>query len=464
MLAALRDPSRQSHEYVQVGDADSEDDADAFPRGGRPPSARAGLCRRAEQVSETPSFALVAAVVIMLNVLCMALQADYPVWHLKPDCQSHCGNGWHLVNGAFLAFFTVELLMRLSAGYSFFCGRDWSWNCFDLVVVVLTWVVHLCALAGLHVRGGSAVSVLRLFRVLRLVHAVEMVEHLAKLRLLVRGLVESLNVVLWILMLLLGIILIMAIFCTMLIGHNAEEWGDKEEDIRLYFGSFQNSTVTLFQYLTLDDWSNISRLVMEVMPWTLAVFLLYVIVAALVIISLFSGVMADHMNGVREQELVDERKRQQEQLVDAMMVVHEAFRAADATGDHLVTKAEFAAMMRRPHLRAKLASAGVDLSDLEPEELFDCFDEGGHGELSWDEFKAGMEGLREGVTPKQLFKLLAAVRRAVAFEAGPSPSPRRRAPLGRELQRMGARMARAERRLEGLSGELESFLGECGDA
>mmetsp|Transcript_18730 Transcript_18730/g.25202 ORF Transcript_18730/g.25202 Transcript_18730/m.25202 type:complete len:206 (+) Transcript_18730:2-619(+) len=199
---------------------------------------------------------------------------------------------------------------------------------------------------------------------------------------------------------------------------------------------------------------------MRVMPWTMAIFLLYVIVAALVIISLFSGVMSEHMNTVREQEQIDEQKRQQEEMVGALKIMHKAFKAADVAGDHLITKAEFEAMAKRPELRDELASVGVDLEEVEPGELFDCFDEGGRGVLSWDEFNAGMEGLREGASPKQFFKLLAAVWRAIYWDGRAPAQPRHQEAVEKELALANNGLARAERCLEGLRSELTAFLEE----
>lgn len=122
------------------------------------------------------------------------------------------------------------------------------------------------------------------------------------------------NIVFWISALMMMIILVMSIFCTTMIGQNAANWGPDMPDIEDHWGKVGMSCLTLFQFLTLDDWSNITRQV--VWPSTdqspfmtlllLTMFLSYVVFAAFVILSLLTGVMAEHMNTVRQQEEADE--------------------------------------------------------------------------------------------------------------------------------------------------------------
>merc|ERR1711920_777754 len=106
---------------------------------------------------------------------------------------------------------------------------------------------------------------------------------------------------------------ISGILTTTLFGNSADEWPDEEDrlEVRQYFGSVANSMFTLFQFLTLDDWVTVIRVIEKQYPTAARlIFYPYVVLAAFVILSLFSGVMVDHMNDVRREEELDKQKEE----------------------------------------------------------------------------------------------------------------------------------------------------------
>lgn len=373
---------------------------------------------RAAKVISNPAFTFAVACAIMLNVLTMTLQVDNPEVTFQPGCEgSDCLILWDVLDEIFLLFFTVELTLRLVAFgcTEFFCkpDEDQGWNIFDFFVVSTCWMIFF--FQSVHFAGGKFVKLLRSARMLRILRVLRIfrLPCMKKLNIIVAGLVASFTVVFWIAVMLGGVMFISAIVCTDFVGKHAERWGDEADEIRLLFGSMKNSTITLFNFLTLADWSGVTRLVMKQEPGMTFFFLSYVIFAAMVILSLLTGVLADHMNTVREAEEQEEVDVSRKEQSAATRAEFKAFKEADREGTHLIGKEQFLEVLQDSHVRKELEDCGVDLESFDPEDIFQCFDSKASGTITWSEFRSGMEELRLGVTPKQIFKLEVSLRRAV---------------------------------------------------
>jgi len=235
--------------------------------------------------------------------------------------------------------------------------------------------------------------------------------------LLVQGLIESLGIVTWIVMMMVVIMLMISIFLTTMVGKQAELWdkGDQPQ-ILLYFGTVPRSMQTLFQYLTLDDWGMITRLVAKKMPWTsMLVFVAYVVFAAFVILSLLTGVMAEHMTNLREMTEADEKAEKKLRQKEAERTFFEAFRKLDTSHDHLVSKEEFSKLMLDDELLDKLDDISLDLRETcsDIDDFFDTIDLDRDGKINWEEFKYGLNELRSDVTSKTIIVLRSRISRLI---------------------------------------------------
>jgi len=378
--------------------------------------------RATDSSNNTPCsarFQLAVALVILLNVLVMALQANYP--EIPPGAGLPEGKSvWSVLNGIFLVLFTLELAFRfITFGcQDFFCkggpkGEDLTWNWFDFAVVSAGWLDVLSKFFLPHQKGSNLVQIIRIVRILRMLRVIRLFKQLRKLRMLVKGLSESVSIVAWILVMMIMMILIVAIFCTSTIGHQYAEWGEDADDIHKYWGTVPNSMQTLFQYLTLDDWGMISRLVCKKMGWMMPIFILYVVFAAFVVLSLLTGVMAEHMNAVRREE--DEKLKQEShsRMLAAIRVFYKAFRSADTEADGVIAREEFATIFMDKQFAKQLQNFDVDLQGINAEDIFKCLDLDNDGSITWEEFKFGLIELREAVTPKQIIMLRNRIQRAI---------------------------------------------------
>jgi len=405
------------------------------------------------------------ACLICLNTFVLVLECDHPVWKL-PLGGHHYVSVWFVTNAMFLMCFLAELALRIAAFgcAGFFLDRkEWAWNLFDFFIVACGVLDAVEFLFIGHSHGGIFL-VLRGLRLLRVLRVVRIFRSFKKLRALIRGLVESFQSVLWIALFLGVVIFISAIFTTEVLGKRADDWPEDERpDVEMYWGSVQGSALTLFQFLTLDDWKDVYVQVVAVKPWMRLFFVPYIMFAAFVMMSALTGVMAEHMDQVRTDEEEEEKVQRLEDFEAAMEALEEAFNeeAADVEGEALVSREAFPNLLASGPVAAELEAVGMEVSEKEASDLFEFFDSSGEGLISWEEFLQAMDDIHRGLTAKQVLKLAHAFRQATRQEtakaAGPpgaTASTPDRDHWSKEAQR---RLQEAEGRSERLDTSLDAL-------
>jgi len=271
--------------------------------------------------------------------------------------------------------------------------------------------------------------------------------------------------------LVLAMLFICAIVCTTLIGQNVATFPeDEQDDIRMYWGSVLESMFTLFQCLTMDGWSEVEDIVVRQMPWMQLFFFPYIFFGAFVIMSLLTGVMADHMNDVRRREETEEHR----QRVTAMEAAVEVVRKRDLNHDGRLDRREFEDLFddRISGFAVDIQALGLQVGRDEAKELFDWFDVDSDGYISHEELRLGMKHMFDGLSPLQLFKLSASVRAAERFvkrHAGSVSAPwtsRGKAPpspaADEMLNGLGEQSILLEERLHKFELQTRRFMERCG--
>lgn len=182
-----------------------------------------------------------------------------------------------VLDHAMLAFFVVELVLRLYAhGPRFF--RD-PWNVFDLIVV---------GISVLPVAGPFVVlRALRILRVLRLVSAVP------SLRRVVAGLLAAVPGMASVGALLALVIYVSAVIATNLFGTTSPD----------HFGNLGTTLFTLFQTMTGEAWPDIAAEVMDSHPGAWVFFVVYILVVSFAVLNLFIAVIVSGMEHQVQDEL-----------------------------------------------------------------------------------------------------------------------------------------------------------------
>merc|ERR1719482_2318256 len=176
--------------------------------------------------------------------------------------------------------------------------------------------------------------------------------------------------------------------------------------------------VTLFQFVTLDDWSRIARMVSgfdegeDNLPfkwkWWMLFFIIYVLITAFSILSLLTGVISEHMIALTrytEKQAEEQEEREKQKFI---VFFHDWFTRADVDNSGSVSRDELRSLFRRKEVAEELEKLAEDGFEIEMfldneesvDELFDSILASGQEEVSWEDFCQGflrMRGEAKGI-------------------------------------------------------------------
>lgn len=252
-------------------------------------------------------FQLTIIVVIVLAGLLVGVQT-YPgaVQATGGSCDEDtgdCDGGWLAVcDWIILGIFTLEIALKVIAEQR----RPWrffsvGWNVFDFLIVFACYMPF----------AGKMVAVLRLLRLLRVL---KLVKSLPQLQMIVSGLLQGLGSIGYISLLLFLVFYLYGVLAVILFRDN-DPW---------HFSTLDIAMLTLFRCSTLEDWTDVMYINMygcdnygydlwDTMKEELCTdstahgmaaavyFLTFVIISALVMLSLFIGVVTTSMSDASEK-------------------------------------------------------------------------------------------------------------------------------------------------------------------
>lgn len=234
--------------------------------------------------------------VLIILVFVEAVLSTYPV------LEEHFGEFFDMFTHVSNIIFVIEIAIRIFfGGKSFWIGKDWTLNWFDLIITLITLVTSTSYFA--------AMRSLRLLRLLRLLRVFTIFDGL---RIIVKSLVRSIPKIGWLVFLWMSLMVIYAVIgCHMY-----------REDYPELFGDFSRATFTMFQLMTLDGWgSDICRTIMEKYPLCWIYFISYISITAFVLLNALTGVMCNSIS--EENGETEEIKRKLGELVDKVSELQE---------------------------------------------------------------------------------------------------------------------------------------------
>jgi voltage-gated sodium channel len=222
---------------------------------------------------ESHAFTTVVIAVIIANAVVLGMQT-------YDGLVDRYGDLLDLLNGLFLAFFVLELAVRIAAYWprpqDFFRS---GWNVFDFVIIAVAFVPGLS-------RSSTLLRLARLARVVRIVRL------LPDLRLLVTAVLRSLPPLFS-----MALVTTLIIFVYGMVG-----WSLFDDELPEQWGNIGEAMLTLFVMLTLEDFPRLMEQGMEVYPWSWIYFVSFVLVAAFIIINVLIGIVLNSMEEARELE------------------------------------------------------------------------------------------------------------------------------------------------------------------
>jgi voltage-gated sodium channel len=233
-------------------------------------------------VIESASFERVVIAVIIANSIVLGMETYRPLYEAHAML-------FRAVDTAFLCFFVVELVLRISVYRTAFFREGWNW--FDFIIVLIS----IVPFAG----NLSALRALRILRALRLLSVVpEFRDITESLLRAARGAGAVFGI--------LGILMyVFAVLSSKLFGAAHPE----------LFGNLQVSLFTHVQLMVFDGWGDtVSAIVAGSGFLSFWYFLGFSVIVGFVLVSMLVGVIVEAKQSVSNEDLLAELTRLREDL------------------------------------------------------------------------------------------------------------------------------------------------------
>lgn len=355
--------------------------------------------RALRRVFASSVFETVLACTILANSIVIG-------WEVEDEAQN-IGNPsrttFFVVNCIFTSIFTVELMLRLYAEGSAFCGSaNIAWNAIDSAMVLCalfeTTVEALVAMGMLDTQGLKNLSNLRIVRMLRITRCVRtlrmtrLIRFVAALRTLVASIYGTLKSLVWALLLLMMLIYMAAIVFTesatssiSLNGHDA--------DLEEWWGNLPRAMLTLFMSISGGvSWFDPARPLEEISVWLLALFTIYIFFTYFAVLNVVTGVFCQsaietvaHDPDLAAQSMLGTKKSYAGKL-------SRLFKSVDRDGSGLITLDELEGLLADERMNAYISALGLEAEDAWT--VFKLIDIDGSNAIDIDEFVSGVMRLR----------------------------------------------------------------------
>lgn len=195
-----------------------------------------------------------------------------------------------------LCIFLIELALRIFAGgFRFFrC----SWNLFDMVTILVSVISTFPALSA--------------FRVVRIIRVMRLISIFPQMRMVISAIYMAIPGILSVTCLLFMMFYIFSVLAYNLFhGINPE-----------LFSSLGGSMYTLFQLMLCDEWSAITRPILDEMPYSWLFFIPFIVIMTFSMLNLFFGLIVNAMQRAADkenEEALAKRKKTGKQKADELI-------------------------------------------------------------------------------------------------------------------------------------------------
>lgn len=241
------------------------------------------MIKQIKKLTESSLFQRFIIVIILLNAFVIGAET-------YPEMEAKYGILLHNIDRFCLWVFVSEIILKLIA-----CGKrpqDFfkdGWNLFDFIIVSATFI------PGLQ-NQTTILRLVRLLRVLRLLSA------MPGLQIMITALFNSIPRIGQMALLSSLLFYIYAVIGQTLFSEHAPE----------HWQTLHISLLSLFRILTLEDWTDLMYVGMELYPWSWVYFVSFVLLATFVIFNMLIGIVLGSMEDARD-EVMRERNKGSEQ-------------------------------------------------------------------------------------------------------------------------------------------------------
>lgn len=204
------------------------------------------------------------------------------------------------INIVFMLIFIVEMILKhIGVGLRGY-WRD-PWNRFDGIIVIMSVVDYI--LSQFDVSTGGSLSVLRTFRLLRVIRVAGRIE---ALRTLINAVMESMGDTFYLTLLLMIFLFIFAILGQNLFG---DKWHEIEDpDNTATFGkNFWYSFLLVFQTITGDNWNGLMTDTVKISShWSIFYHILVLCIGAFLLLNVFIAILLSRMGDQDDEKWLEE--------------------------------------------------------------------------------------------------------------------------------------------------------------
>ena len=234
------------------------------------------LVIQCQRLVDSKYFEPIIIAIIVANSLLLGMETSKTL-------EERFGDQMRLGNQVALSIFIVEAITKMVAlaprSHRYF--KD-GWNVFDFIVIV----------AALIPATGQFAVIARLARLLR---ALRLISAVKELRLIITALVRSIPSVGHVMMLM-GII----VYIYAIMGYHFFHVDDPQN-----WGSLGRSCLTLFNIITLEGWTEVMAVAMEINPYAWIYFVSFVVVGTFVVINLLIAIIINNLDEAKLERLRD---------------------------------------------------------------------------------------------------------------------------------------------------------------
>lgn len=335
-------------------------------------------------IVESTVFECVTGFVILLNMILIGAEAEMKVKGQVTDWAEN-------IERFFLALYTVELLMRFAVGRWPLFRSGWFLLDFFLVCLGLLALVVIPTIEQGAQEGFEQVLIVRGLRLLRLARVLRMVHRFKVVWRLVSGLLSAWDTMVSTTGLIMIWLYIFGCVALEFITTDAELLADPATTsiVKENFGSLPKATLTLLQFVTMDAIANVYYPLVMAKPVLIIYFLPLLMFLSIGLMNLVTAVLVEHALEHASQEAEHARLNQKQRIKDTLPDLLKVFQGLDADGSGSLTRQELADVPISVLPPNVLENVSVDSM----EDLFEMLDVDGGGTLTQDEFLEGLLSL-----------------------------------------------------------------------
>lgn len=421
LLASVRKERRRDRTLKVMRGSDPLGDEQTFAdlqkqygirqRTANPAEAQSSCCLRdvCNQIVAHKRFEMGCGILVILCALSIGVESDYTIQHaLEPQHPI-----FRALDLTFNLFFALELAVRwISEGFLHFLSCDnsaFKWNWMDFGLVSSSVVEEIAALmAAASFLEVSALRMLRMMRLVRVARIIRMLRFFSELRVMVNGIMGSAKPLLWAFVFLLILMFMVGVtFMQLAANYMSQDNIAADDALLLYWGTLARTMMTLYMAISGGiDWKDCVQplhVVSSVMEYMFATYVFFTLFCCLNIVT---GIFVDNAKALKSAdedamylEAVTERKRWIAEVKDLFMRL-------DSSVNGTFTFEDFKVQVSSIKVQTLFRKLGINIDNIEAEELWEILDADHSGEIDEEEFAKGLKYFQGPAQSIHIYRLM----------------------------------------------------------